>query len=458
MKKQIISILLLAMMIAGRSFILNGQLKPAETTTVTENILTVGLKDADIIGSDNNAIQAAIEIVSNRGGGTVRILPGEYILNDAIRLRSNIHLVGDREKTILKHAPLVSSPLLKDADIGQKEITPVDPSRFKVGMGVVCNDNVKLNYMVCKPLTITRIENGVLYLNDYLEVDFTAGLNSQGQGGFDGIVANIFPLIYGYEVENIVIEGLTIDSKVDNDEGWIKIKSGGLILDRAKNCVIRNVTSLHSYGDGFLLITSEHITLEDCEAAYNTHYGIHTGSHSPWTIVRRCNMHHNGGDGLYICWGVRDSEFTDNTIYQNGFRITRNGISTGHKDTDNLIARNHIYENAKNGINFRPKTEANGAHRTSIIDNIIENNGNPGTGLKGCGIFISGITHDIRIENNTIRETRKGNDRFQKNAVQLEKGVSRVQMINNKISGHSEDAVLDNSRSPDNRLQTIVNP
>jgi hypothetical protein len=458
MDKPFISTILLIIMFAGFTIVTGCKQNTPGTSKTKENVITVGLKDADIIGSDNRAIQEAIDLVSKGGGGTVRILPGEYILNDAIRLRSDIRLTGEPGKTILKHAPLVICPLLKDADIGQKEVTPMDPSLFKVGMGIICMDNTKINNMVSEPLTIIKIENGVLYLNDYIEHDFTADKNSQGEGNFEGKVTNVFPLIHGYEIENVIIEGITIDSKVENDSDWKEIRTGGLLLDRTKNCVVKNCKSVNNYGDGFLVITSEHTTLEDCEGAYNSHHGIHPGSHSPWTIVRRCVMHHNGSDGLYICWGVRESEFTDNIIYQNGYRMNRNGISTGHKDTDNLIARNHVYENAKNGIHFRIKTEANGAHRTKVIDNIIENNGIPGNVQRGCGIFISGVTHDITIENNTIRETRSGDARMQKNAIRLEPGVTRVQMASNKISGHPETAILDNSKSPDNKLQVVANP
>ena len=441
--------LLLVLLFAGKTFFACGQQKTIETNGIQGNSISVGLNNADIIGSDNRVIQAAVDLIYLRGGGTVHILPGEYYLNDAIRLRSNIHLTGDREKTILKHAPLVSCPLSVDADIGQKEVTPRNPSLFKVGMGIVCRDNKLQNDMVTKPLTITRIENGVLYLNGYIEFDFTADYEGKGEAA---LVTNVFPLIYGYEVENVTIEDLTIDSKVDNDDGWKDVRTGGLCLDRTKNCLIRNVKSVNNYGDGFLIISSEHTTLEDCEGAYNSHHGIHPGSHSPWTIVRRCIMHHNGSDGLYICWGVKESEFTDNIIYQNGIRMDRNGLSIGHKDTDNLIAGNHIYENAKHGIHFRIKTEPNGAHRNKIIDNVIENNGLAGYAEKGCGIYIEGITHDILIENNIIRETRKGEERLQKNALCLQPGVTKVDMINNKISGHPENAILDNSKSSSNKL------
>jgi polygalacturonase len=461
MKKYLYYSILFVATITGHISFLYGQDKAQETSLKQGAIITVGINGADINGSDNLAIQSAVDMMYQRGGGTVKILAGEYILQDAIRLHSNIHLTGDREKTILKHAPAVSSSLLKDADIGQKEVTPKDPSLFRVGMGIVCRDNELPNEMVNKPLTIIRIENGVLYLNGYIEFDFNADYDLPQKGGKGALIANIFPLLYGFEVENVIIDGLTIDSKVDKNPGWIDVRTGGVCLDRSKNCIVRNITSINSQGDGILVISSEHTTVEDCEAAYNSYHGIHPGSHSPWTIVQRCYIHHNGSDGLYICWGVRESEFTDNVIYYNGIRENttfpdngkRHGISIGHKDTDNLIARNHIYENASEGIHFRHKTEANGAHRTTIRENIIENNGLPGHVERGCGISINAITHDIIIDNNIIRETRTGNDRLQKNALQIEQGVSRVQMVNNKISGHPEAAIIDNSKSPDNKLQ-----
>ena len=426
-----------------------------KSTPAAENVITIGLSKANIIGSDNRAIQGAIDMIAMRGGGTVKILAGEYILDDAIRLRSNVNLIGaGPDKTILKHAPAVSSPLLKDADIGQKEATPKDASLFKVGMGIVIRSDRYQNIMATSPLTITRIENGVLYFNKYIDWDFTADFEGQEKVKGGGIISNIYPLILGSGVQNMKVEGLTVDSKVKENPGWMNdVWTGGVFFERSQHCVISNVKAINTLGDGIMVITCEHFTIEKCEGAFNSHHGIHAGSHSPWTKVKNCITHDNGSDGIYICWGVRESEFTDNIVYHNGFGLIRNGISTGHKDTDNLIARNHIYDNAKNGIRFRTKTEPNGPHRTRVIDNLIENNG---LATKAAGIHICGIVHDITIENNTIRETRQGDKRRQINALFIEDGVSRVKMANNKISGHPQNAIVNNSKSTDNQLQVVT--
>ena len=46
--------------------------------------VTVGRADADVIGSDNVAIQKAIDRVAAAGGGTVVIKAGTYMLSNAI--------------------------------------------------------------------------------------------------------------------------------------------------------------------------------------------------------------------------------------------------------------------------------------------------------------------------------------------------------------------------------------
>lgn len=415
-----------------------------------QQVITVGLKDADVNGSDNLAIQSAVDLLSGKGGGTVKILPGAYTLYNSIYLRSNVNITGDREGTVLKRCPAVSSRLLVHADVFEKQIIPADPSLFRVGMGIVCRANNLMNAMITAPLTITAIEDGKLFVNDYIPFDFTATFDSQGNDGYDGLVANVFPMLLGSRIENVIIDGLTVDCFTADDPGWTNVRTGGIFLGTCKNAVVRNVKVSNARGDGILVAdASRYITIENCESSNNTYHGVHPGSHSNPVTVRNCDIHHNGSDGLYICWGVRNSLFTGNEIHHNGTRKIgkRNGISIGHKDTNNIIEKNHIYENAVSGIHFRKKTEANGPHHNTVRGNIIENNGLPGHAEKGYGIYVSGITQDLLLQDNVVRETREQDFRLQKTGIWISEGVSQVRMINNRISGHTESDVADHSNT-----------
>ena len=60
--------------------------------------VTVGPSGTDFTGADDLVIQAAIEYVSARGGGTVEIKTGLYPLSNSVRLRSGISSSGRVKK------------------------------------------------------------------------------------------------------------------------------------------------------------------------------------------------------------------------------------------------------------------------------------------------------------------------------------------------------------------------
>ena len=62
--------------------------------------ITVGREDGQINGSDDRAIQAAIDYLAALGGGTLKLLPGTYHLNNAIYLRSSIRIEGSGDETV----------------------------------------------------------------------------------------------------------------------------------------------------------------------------------------------------------------------------------------------------------------------------------------------------------------------------------------------------------------------
>src|SRR5262245_42369232 len=49
--------------------------------------IVVGKSNADIIGADNRALQAAVDYVAALGGGVVEIGEGEFLMHDSLHLR-----------------------------------------------------------------------------------------------------------------------------------------------------------------------------------------------------------------------------------------------------------------------------------------------------------------------------------------------------------------------------------
>ena len=77
--------------------------------------ITVGPKDADIVGTTDRAIQAAVDYVARREGGTVCLLPGTYRLRNSIFLQSKVRLLGSGADSVLFKEPSVVTPDLGPA-------------------------------------------------------------------------------------------------------------------------------------------------------------------------------------------------------------------------------------------------------------------------------------------------------------------------------------------------------
>jgi hypothetical protein len=410
-----------------------------------------GTRGVDVVGSTGRAIQIAVDAVTARGGGTVVVTKGQYVLEDSVRMAPDVRLVG--ENALLRRGKLVWSELALDADIAQREITPKNTEGWHEGMGLALWDRRSGWAHGRPPARVVGVDGGVLYLQDLLEAERYAA--------HDGRVVGYFPMIDGVRADRAIVEGFEIDAAVDDPQGILKdMRIGEVYFRWSPGTVLRGLTVRNRRGDGIIVAgASEDSLIEDCETYRNDNYGIHPGSHSARCVVQRCRIHHNGSDGLYICWGIRGGEFLDNEIYDNGDSQFRSGISIGHKDTDCLIARNKITGNKKYGICFRQKTEGNAAHRATVRENRIENNGSGPEELAdikkrlepweatGCGISVCGMTRDLLLERNIIRETRPENSRWQRHAVIVREGAGGVRLVDNVIEGHPEEPIVDLARA-----------
>ncbi|MEQ1829572.1 MAG: right-handed parallel beta-helix repeat-containing protein [Pirellula sp.] len=380
--------------------------------------VSVGRVDAEIVGTDNRAIQAAVDYIAGLGGGTVEIGPGEYLMRDSLHLRSYVTVRGTLDKTILRKADGAVSPLELDGDFGEQQITVRDATGFEVGSGVAIWDNSAGGFHT----TVARItgRNGNTYSIDKpLMADCMVHNKAQA--------ATVFPVVSGYDLRDAVVENLVIEGSKQTNVLLNGCRGAGIFLYRGYGTAIRRCSVRNYNGDGFSFQQSNDVTVMGCVSDGNTQLGIHPGSGSQRPTVRDCTARNNGTDGLFLCWRVRHGLFEDNVLEGNG----RFGISIGHKDSDNLIHRNRVLRNGQDGVFFREESYGMSAHRNHLKSNVIEDNGEKGS---AAGIRIRGESDGLVFENNTIRDTRQESSQTQTTGVLIEKKVGNVSLEGNQIN------------------------
>ena len=380
--------------------------------------ITVGKNNAHITGSDNRALQAAVDYIAGLGGGTVEIAEGRYVMYDSLHLRSNVTIKGAKGKTVLRKADGTVCPLALDGDFGEQQFTVEDPAGFEVGYGVAIWDDRAGGFHT----TVARItgRNGNTFSIDKpLMADCMVANNAKA--------ATVFPVISGYNIEGARLEGLTIDGNKESNITLNGCRGAGIFLYRAFGTVIEGCSVRNYNGDGISFQQSNNVTVAGCISENNNYLGIHPGSGSQRPQVRDCLASNNGTDGLFLCWRVRHGSFTNNVLQGN----RRFGISIGHKDSDNILSRNVVRSNHQDGVFFRNETLGMAAHRNRLEENVIENNG---VDQEAAGIRIRGYTNDLVFKNNIISDTRSGEAQKQTVGIRIEEHVGHVTLDSNKIS------------------------
>jgi hypothetical protein len=382
-------------------------------------LITVGGNNADIQGYSSVAIQTAIDALKKSGnGGTVMLMPGHFDIIAPVRLYNNITLTGSGPKTILKKCKGSRSPFTIDADYGELRVTVADASGFRPGMGVAIYDDKQRSGWDLTTAKITSIEGNTLFIDEYLVRDY--------QSGDNGTISNACSVISAVEADNVTISNLTVDGSSETNDMIDGCRAGGIYLHKVHKALVENVIVKNYNSDGISWQITEYVTVSNCEVFGCSNSGLHPGTGSPYTTIEGNNSHDNEGYGLFVCWRVRNGEVKNNTFSRNG----RNGISTGHKDTDMLFSGNIVSENGSDGVHLRGEIPANAPHRSIFRMNVIENNG---TKEGGYGISINCKAEGVVIEDNIIRNSRNGK---QAAGLYLFKSSLPVEMKNNTITGH----------------------
>jgi hypothetical protein len=355
--------------------------------------VTVGRRDADLVGATDRVIQAAVDYVARwgGGGGTVRVLPGTYRLRNSIFLRSKVRLVGSGADSLLVKEPSVTAKLVVDGDHWDQEVTLADPKGFQVGDGVrlVAKDPHGKGTNIIQRTLIAASGNR-FKLDRRLEERFHLSGDPQ--------IATNFALIQCTGVSDVLIENLTVDGNKAHNEMIDKgmFDDGSVRLDECNRVTVRGVTVRGFYCDGIVWGISHDVLVENCQLHDGVRLALHSGSGSQRSIVRG-NHVERSAEGIYFCWGAQHGLYERNVIEDCGY-----GMTFGHSDSDNLIRENDVRRSREAGIHFRGGSKAFAPHRNRFEKNRIVDSG----GDQGVAIDINGETESVAIVKNELRETR----------------------------------------------------
>ncbi len=390
--------------------------------------VTVGVSKGDLVGATDKPIQAAVDYVARLGGGTVHILPGTYRLDNAVYLRSGVRLLGSGDESVLIKTPSISTKLSEDSDWYDQEVTLVEPAGFEVGDGVclrATNPHTQAE-TVLKRTLVARSGN---------RFKLDRALRENLWVKESPTVSKLFAVLSGEEIEDVVIEKITLDGNKANNENLDGNYAGCIFLQDCNRIQMRQVTARAYNGDGISWQICHDVVVEDSHSHGHAGYGLHPGSGSQRPLMRRNRLEDNDL-GLFFCWGVKYGLAEENTIVGN----RRYGVSVGHRDTDNLIRNNEILRSGEVGVLFRKERgRAFAPHRNRLENNRIIDSG----AEEGIGVDVQGETESVTITQNDIRETRGALKRM---GVRIGAETSDIRLVDNRIVGFSQEvADLHNS-------------
>ena len=386
--------------------------------------ISVGPKKADLVGTSEKVLQAAVDYVARFGGGTVRVLPGTYTLRNSVFLQSGVRILGSGAGTVITKAPSKSVALADDSDWYDQEITLADATGFQVGDGVC--------------LRTTNTSNGgretlkrtlVARRGNRFKLDRALRKNFWLKG--KPTASTLFPILSGDRVRDIVIENITLDGNRKHNGHLDGNYSGCIFLQDCNRITMRGVEARNYNGDGISWQICHDVVVDNCHSHDNADLGLHPGSGSQRPLIRNNRVERNN-IGIFFCWGVKFGLAEGNQI-----RDSRSyGVSIGHCDTDNLVRDNDVIGSGRVGVLFREDARGKDfwPNRNRLENNRIIDSG----AAEGIGVDVRGKTREVTLSGNQIRETRKPMKRI---GVRIGADTRDVKLERNRIEGFASDVV-----------------
>jgi hypothetical protein len=353
----------------------------------------------------------------------VVILPGTYKFRNSVFLASRVRLTGHGDKTVLIKEASVRALLAEDSDWYDQEITLQNADGFQIGDGV-CLRASSARFAIKRTLVA---RDGTRF-----KLDRALRENVWLDAKKEATAETLFPIISGENIEDTVIENLTLDGDRAHNALLDGNYAGCVWLQDCRRITMRKLEARNYHGDGLSWQICHDVLVENCHSHGHSGLGLHPGSGSQRSIIRHCRLEHND-IGIFFCWGVRGGLAHDNDIAGN-----RVGISIGHRDTDNIVRSNTITGSGYTGLLFRAEKDAGAAgHRNLIENNTLTDNG----GENGAAIKFEAPARGVVLSGNVLTETRGPAKRT---GISISSGVEDLKMEGNTVQGFAEEVTRAN--------------
>lgn len=388
--------------------------------------VTVGPADADFLGQDDLIIQAAIDYVAARGGGTVEVRPGLYRLQNSVRLRSGVSLVGSGTDTVLLKEPSATVAITDDTDWYDHQVTVADPAPFRVGGGILLqarcphsgSEQIVIN-------TVLAIEGNRLHLAAQARGPDGGAHRGNFWVGHGATASTLFSLVTANWAADVRVAHLRLDGNRGRSAALSGNYGGGMYFQDCERVLIEDVEVAHIESDCLSFQVVDDLTVQNCRFL-DAIQGVHAGSGSQRPVIRGNLIRGaTGNGGLVWCWGVRHGVAENNTIEDCAI-----GINIGHRDTDNVMRNNVVRRCSAGGLVFRDDPPHQAAHRNLIEDNRFEDIGT--IEKPGCGIDLDGPVAGNVLRGNRIVCTRPG---LMRAGIRIGPKVTDLELDRNEVEG-----------------------
>ena len=250
-------------------------------------------------------------------GGTVFLKAGYYQLSGHVTLSKKVNIIGEgRNKTIVRTADTYG--FLVIADYCTIKGMTIDGAAQSPGKDYMCIEAHDCDYLVIEEIeginSFTAIQpnrvNNSIFRNLYLHDNEHLGMHPINQVAGRGI-NNTFQNIWawnngdrGIDAGAEVISGIT-NNVYDNIHCW---NNGG------------NGINDDTWGHGLAITYEKGIVISNCELKENTGNGIYLRGIEDST-VSNCSITLNGKSGILLSADVKNVNFTDVIVKNNGTGI-----------------------------------------------------------------------------------------------------------------------------------------